>query len=358
MFNHPEAFAVSDRNQNLRRRTRVRLTAFFALSALLAGIGLVVFGQFTTVSSHLTSRGRTRIFATPTIQMAELSAAASRRKKECDRTGNWKNIEDAMWTVNNGEDGGCFQFDAKRGRIRVCDEHPDSHVVRGTAGLVDLNHPQGRVVAEAHRGGKGNCREDSIPKYNKSNVYRFKVCLARSYDHPDGYCNMSTNRDWPEVERSGDYCQRIWESKGAEAAIDCVGGLDEFCGPFVDLDGINKDWNTYCKKKEEEGPLTPPESRKGEPSINDRPDLSLPRGHAKGVGKVTEPLRPALRWLVWTVAGGCVFGIVIFGGKLGLRHHRGEVDSHAGEFGWLMLACVMAGSGFAIAFVAIIVDPF
>ncbi|KAB2385949.1 hypothetical protein [Actinomadura montaniterrae] len=353
VFNHPEAFSVPDRNQDVPRRRPVRLAAFFALSALLAGIGLVVFVQFTSVSSHLTSRGG--MFATPTIQMAELSAAASLRKKECDRTGNWKNIEDAMWTVNNGEDGGCFQFDAKRGRIRVCDEHPDSHVVRGTVGLVDLNHPQGRVVAEVHRGGKGHCRESSIPKYNKSNVYRFKVCLARSYDDPVGYCNMSDSKMWPRVERHGDYCQVVWERDGADAAVDCVGGLEEFCGSFVD-NPLNKDRERLCGDRPEA--ITPPKPRNEKPNINARPDLSLPRGHAKGVGKVTEPLRPVLRWLVWTAAGGCVFGIIIFGGKLGLRHHRGEVDSYAGEFGWLMLACVMAGSGFAIAFVAIIVDPF
>ncbi|MWA07073.1 hypothetical protein F8568_043400 [Actinomadura sp. LD22] len=313
------------------------------------------FARSATVKSLLINQIQIRNFIFPAIKVTERRVTARQRKQSCDHTGPWEKVEDEMWTVNNGNTGGCFEFDAKRGRVRVCDEHQDNHVVRGTVSIVDLNHPRGIVVASARRGGSGHCDETSIPGYNRTNVYKFKVCLARSYDHPDGYCNMSDNRMWPTAERSGDYCQGVWERDGAEAAVDCVGGLEEFCDSFVD-NPLNKDRTRLCGDRPEA--ITPPKPRNQKPDINARPDLSLPRGHAKDVGWVTEPLRPALRWLVWTVSGGCVFGIIIFGGKLGLKHHRGEVDSHAGEFGWLMVACVMTCSGFAIAFVVIIVDPF
>jgi hypothetical protein len=65
-----------------------------------------------------------------------------------------------------------------------------------------------------------------------------------------------------------------------------------------------------------------------------------------------------LRWLVWTVLGSCVAGFVIVGGRMTIKHKRSEFGANATEVGWVLVACVVAGSGCAVAFVSLLVDPF
>ncbi|MFD0538390.1 hypothetical protein ACFQY7_36405 [Actinomadura luteofluorescens] len=65
-----------------------------------------------------------------------------------------------------------------------------------------------------------------------------------------------------------------------------------------------------------------------------------------------------LRWLLWTALTACVLGFILIGGNMALKHKRGEFGAHAASLGWVMIACVMAGSGLAIAFISLLVDPF
>lgn len=260
---------------------------------------------------------------------------------------DWGKTED-IETIDT-DPGGKLQFDPATGRIRVCDHNNDGHLARGYA-IVD-----GQEVASVRGAGKGKCDEIEIPDYKRTtgSKYQFKVCLRRSDSDPDGYCNTSNSAQWPKEDKKNDSC---WDLKTDQEKIDCVGGVDEYCDQWQHSSGM---FPKQCKEDHSEKKTTvlkPPTGRK--PDIHARPDASLPRGHAKGVGGVTEPVEPMLRWLLWTALAACVLGFILVGGNMGLKHKRGEFGAHAAGLGWVMVACVMAGSGLAIAFVSLLLDPF
>ncbi|WP_089310428.1 hypothetical protein [Actinomadura mexicana] len=260
---------------------------------------------------------------------------------------DWGKTED-IETIDT-DPGGKLQFDPATGRIRACDHNNDGHLVRGYA-IVD-----GQEVIDVRAAGKGKCDEAEIPGYKRTAdaKYQFKVCLRRSDSDPDGYCNTSDSGQWPKEDKKNDSC---WDLKTDQEKIDCVGGPEEYCDQWQHSSGM---FPKECKKEHSDKKTTalkPPTGRK--PDINARPDASLPHGHAKGVSGVTEPVEPMLRWLIWTALAACVLGFILVGGTMALKHRRGEFGAHAVGLGWVMVACVMAGSGLAIAFVSLLLDPF
>jgi hypothetical protein len=270
--------------------------------------------------------------------------------------------DDNIRTIDT-DPGGTLQWDRNSGRIRVCDRNSDGHLVRGRVTVdgkpVELYIFSTKKTQDFVRAGaKGKCREGRIADYqapkNGKPKYQFKVCLARSDAEPDGYCNTSDSNEWPKGDIKNNSC---WDhDKSTQEKIDCVGGVQEYCHQWQHTSGMFPEQCVKDNTPKEKTSLKPPVGRK--PDINARPDLSLPRTQPGDVGKVTQPVAIMLRWLVWTVLGACVTGFVIVGGRMTIKHRRGEFGANAAEVGWVLLACVVAGSGCAIAFVALLVDPF
>lgn len=261
------------------------------------------------------------------------------------RAPDWDEM-DTIKTVD-ADPGGSLKWDPKTKQVRVCDDEEDGHLVRGYV-IAD-----GNEVVRIRAGAKGKCYVKRVEGYKAAEPYIFKICLAKSDEEPDGYCNFSTNSTWPKAERNEGHCDGIDD---AQEKIECVGGVNEYCSLAWEVDAM---FPEHCKRehgpKEETQALKPPTGRK--PDVNARPDASLPRGHAAKAPEITEPLRPVLRWLVWTALGACVLGFILVGGKMALKHKRAEAGAYAAELGWVAVACVMAGSGLAIAFISLLIDP-
>jgi hypothetical protein len=255
---------------------------------------------------------------------------------------DWEGTE-IMKTIDR-DPGGELRFDPKTGRIRVFDHNKDGHYVRGE---VRLN---GKLVASARAGEKGKDDIASISNYAKNEKYEFKVCLGDR--HGVGYCNIS--HTWPEVEFKENHCASL-DTAGEK--IECMGGVEEYCHDWWEVDAM---FPEHCVDENTEDPppaaVKPPEGDGAD--IKDRPDLRLrSAGHAPGADKVAEPVRQPLRWLLWTVFGACILGLFTVAGNMAAKHKRSEAGAHATGIGWVLLACVMAGSGMAIAFVSLLVDP-
>ncbi|MGI5206117.1 hypothetical protein ACQEU6_31660 [Spirillospora sp. CA-108201] len=344
----------------VRRRVPFLAAAFLVLGAALLAISLlpartpeiVLDGQRGAGSlEHSQTAGplaggpaRLAVEAAPAVQgpgrASTVGLAALAAPVDWGKTDDIETIDT--------DPGAKLQFDPATGRIRVCSTE-GGHLARGYA-IVD-----GKEVASVHADDKGKCDEIEIPGYKRTTdgKYQFKVCLRRSDSEPDGYCNTSNSAQWPKADKKNDSC---WDLKSEDEKIDCVGGVEEYCSQKQHGSGM---FPKQCKKDNSDKKTTalkPPTGRK--PDINARPDASLPRGHAKGVGSVTEPVEPLLRWLLWTALAGCVLGFILAGGTMALKHKRGEFGAQAVGLGWVMIACVMAGSGLALAFVSLLVDPF
>jgi hypothetical protein len=220
--------------------------------------------------------------------------------------------------------GGTFKFDRKTGRVQVCDREEDGHFVRGTVTV------GGDEVVNLRAGENGKCYEDATPAVCKSKGKvrcKFEICLDFGEEWKEGHCNTSNNREWPKVDRDEGYCHG---RSSAEERTDCVGE----------------------EEKAESAALKPPVGR----TPNTAP-ITLPRGHADGVGDVTAPVGTLLRWLLWFVLGACVMGFMLVGGNMALKHKRGEAGAHASGLGWVLIACVLAGSGLAMGFISLLFDP-
>ncbi|MFB4319800.1 hypothetical protein [Actinomadura sp. 21ATH] len=260
-----------------------------------------------------------------------------------------------MKTVD-GDPGGELRWKPPKGadktaKIRVYDLEEDGHYVTGEVTL------DGAQVATVRAGGKGADDVASIPGYSKDKVYEFKVCLGT--EHGTGYCNTSTSKKWPEVDRKEDHCDTL----DGDKRIDCIGGPEEACAR---IDGPAKEYCLEGNGGSGEGPEhSGTESTKipkapnaaPPPKIGDRPDLSLPRYHSAGAGKAAEPVGVILRWLVWTAFGACIAGVFLVCGNMALRHKRGEAGAHIADLGWVMVAIVVTGGGVAMAFIVMVVDP-
>ncbi|WP_329519225.1 hypothetical protein [Spirillospora sp. NBC_01491] len=260
--------------------------------------------------------------------------------------------------------GGFLKWDRASGRIQICDRNKDGHLVRGRV-FLDGSPLTLRILSTKKMnkllriGNKGDCREAAIPNYKVPKkgkpLYKFQVCLARSNEDLDGYCNTSDSKEWPVVERENNACWK--DGMSEQDKITCVGGVEEYCDQWQHPSGM---FPEQCKKDAtklmKETKLRPAVGRP--PDINARPDLALPRGHPADIGKVTRPVAIMLRWLVWTVLGGCVAGFVVVGGRMTIKHKRGEAGANFTELGWVVIASVSAASGVAIAFVSLLVDPF
>jgi hypothetical protein len=48
---------------------------------------------------------------------------------------------------------------------------------------------------------------------------------------------------------------------------------------------------------------------------------------------------------------------MLVGGNMALKHRRGEAGAHASGLGWVLIACVLAGSGLAMGFISLLFDP-
>ncbi|MEU8302856.1 hypothetical protein AB0C84_04780 [Actinomadura sp. NPDC048955] len=345
----------------MRRRGSVLSAALLALGAALLVIGLlpapvpevVLSGQPGTqalersqpVDPLAAGQVRLAVDAFPAGRVpgrvATVGLAALGAPVDWDKTDDIETIDT--------DPGGKLQFDPETGRIRVCDHNSDGHLARGYA-LVD-----GEEVVSVRAGEKGKCDEAQIPNYKRTTEpkYQLKVCLRRSDSDPDGYCNTSNTAQWPKEDKKNDSC---WDLKTDQEKIDCVGGVEEYCNQWQHTSGMFPKQCIKDHSDKQTKVLKPPVGRK--PDINARPDAALPRGHAKGVGAITEPVEPLLRWLLWTALTACVLGFILIGGNMALKHKRGEFGAHAVGLGWVMIACVMAGSGLAIAFISLLVDPF
>ena len=280
---------------------------------------------------------------------------------------------DEIKTVD-GKPGGKLQWDPESGRARVCDIEPDSHYVRGYV-IKD-----GETVATMQANEKGKCDEpDSGYRLAKGEKYDFKVCLGS--EKGEGYCNTSDTDKWPKADRKEDYCADNFS--GAEL-VKCQGG-DSPCelipgGPAKDYceqgtgesnssdlckkrDALPKSLTMSCEALEGLHPsgkpnaMAPPKSGPGK-DINDRPEETLKLdGHAKRPAAVAEPVARLTRWLVWFALGACVFGFLLVGGNMALKHKRAEAGAHAAGLGWVMIACLVAGSGLVMGLISLLIDP-
>lgn len=51
-----------------------------------------------------------------------------------------------------------------------------------------------------------------------------------------------------------------------------------------------------------------------------------------------------LRWVAWLVFALCVLGVLITAATMALQNRRGEGGEHASRLGWVLGACILAGS--------------
>ncbi|XRQ08771.1 hypothetical protein ACN3XK_71785 [Actinomadura welshii] len=255
----------------------------------------------------------------------------------------------------DGDPGGKLQWSGT-GRVRVCDIEPDGHLVRGkvTQG--------GTEVASLRAGENGKCDEVVIPGYQaaEKKEYKFKVCLARNDRAPDGYCNTSNGRQWPEADKEEDYCDTL----DGQAFRDCVGGAEEVCerliGPVeeqcIEDNGGGRDPGKIFST-EKPNVARPPDGRA--PSLDETPDATLADGPAPGYDdpRMAEPARKMLQWLTWATLGACIAGFMIVGANMAVKHKKGEAGAHAADLSWVLIATVVAGSGLAIYFVGLLLIP-
>lgn len=283
--------------------------------------------------------------------------------------------------TRDSDPGGSLQWDPQSGRIRICDEEADSHAVdakvfAGSSGVVYV-----------YRGGKGHCREGKIPDYDPKKTYKFKVCLITN--HGESYCNTSTNVIVAKSKSSllfpaDAYCEKV----PGKAHSDCGPADGDVCysEPKAAKDMCEKDFRktaapdpcvgltqeaTQVCREDTAGKLNtgkvqdgvfgigrpngakPPKGNGA--SIDDRPILS--RDNATGAAGPSEPINILLGWLKWTVLGACEVGVLIVGARAAIKHKRSEAGAHATGLAWVMIACVVAGSGLAFAFVSFVVNP-
>jgi hypothetical protein len=238
--------------------------------------------------------------------------------------------------------GGELRWDAKYGRIRAYDHEEDGQLVRGFV------YYKGKVVASVRAAGASASDVDRIPGYDKKKKYRLKVCLNTPDDL--GYCNFIDvpTTKW-EPERQEDDCHKM---DSDEEKIECFGGVTEYCHDQTETDAMFPEFCEDDHKPEENKKVKAPVGR----APNTEP-VTLPRGHADGVGDVTATVGTLLRWLLWFVLGACVMGFMLVGGNMALKHRRGEAGAHASGLGWVLIACVLAGSGLAMGFISLLFDP-
>jgi hypothetical protein len=281
-------------------------------------------------------------------RVATAGLAAKPAPSDCSgsKSDNWDDMDSIR--TSDPDPGGKFQFNPCTHQVRISDTEKDGHLVRGGVAL------DGSLVVTLR--AAGNPSEDiaTIPHYDPKKLYIFKVCLAGSDKDDDSYCDSSDNQHWPKADRGGPDPCYSWTGKGAED--NCHNGRKLFGFDDGDKKKYEKWKNALRGPDLSHGIPKLPVGRK--PDINARPDLTLPRSQPGDVGKVTEPVAIMLRWLVWTVLGGCVAGFVVVGGRMTIRHKRGEFGANAAELGWVVLAVIVAGSGLAIGFVSLLVDPF
>ncbi|MGI5323801.1 hypothetical protein [Actinomadura nitritigenes] len=281
-------------------------------------------------------------------RVATAGLAAKPAPSDCSgsKSDNWDDMDNIR--TSDPDPGGKFQFNPCTHQVRISDTEKDGHLVRGGVAL------DGALVVRLR--AAGNPSEDiaTIPHYDPKKLYIFKVCLAGSDKDDDSYCDSSDNQHWPKADRGGPDPCYSWTGKGAED--NCHNGRKLFGFDDGDKKKYEK-WRDALRGPDLGDAVSkPPVGRK--PDINARPDLSLPRSQPGDAGKITKPVAIMLRWVVWTVLGGCVAGFVIVGGRMTIRHKRGEFGANATELGWVVVAVVVAGSGMAIAFVSLVVDPF
>ncbi|MFG2084862.1 MULTISPECIES: hypothetical protein [unclassified Spirillospora] len=290
---------------------------------------------------------RLAVEAAPAVlgsQRVAVGLAAAKAPVDWDETDEIKTVD--------GDPGGKLQWHPASGRVRVCDVEGDGKDVRGyvTRG--------GKVVATMRAGEKGKCDEpDSGYKLALIVKYGLKVCLGS--DEGVGYCNTSDTTKWPDADRQEDYCKDNFS--GAEL-VKCQGGdspCDKIKGPAKEYcqrgTGERKYENVFPSGKPWIKPPPPGGSKK---SINDRPEEELElRGHAENASEVAEPLRVLNGWLVWFALGACMLGFMLVGGNMALKHKRGEVGAHAANLGWVLLACLIAGSGLVMGLISLLFEP-
>ncbi|WP_173096951.1 hypothetical protein [Actinomadura verrucosospora] len=331
---------------------------------MMLGIGLSVISLFGVSTAEAAP------FAPAAGDLAATSATVrlgSPLPPALCKDGYWCKTESIH--TRDSDPGGYLQWAPSKGRIRICDREADDHAV--DAKIFDGSSG----VAYVYEGGKGHCQELAIPHYDKNKTYKFKVCLITKQG--EGFCNTSTTKKFPDA-----YC----EQKNGKDSPDCKGADGDACSslkgpakkyceegnkpakdPCVDLTAAARNQcvsDTSGKLNTGHGDknvfdigkpngIKPPG---GDPAdINDRPVLS--QRNAGKAGATAEPIKILLGYLKWTVLVGCEVGIVIVGAKAAIKHKRGEAGAHATGFTWVMIACVVAGSGLALAFISLVVDP-
>ncbi|QKW33524.1 hypothetical protein HUT06_05335 [Actinomadura sp. NAK00032] len=265
--------------------------------------------------------------------------------------------------------GGRLQIHPGTGRVRTCDIEPDSHYVRG---YVYIGEKQ---VATMRAGKDGACDEpDNGYKLLDNVQYKFKICLGSSKGM--GYCNTSNTAKWPKADRNEGYCgdnfegEELVKCQGGDSPCDLIKGqakkyceagtgessTKELCENITDtIAGLDPCQNFLSTEKPD---VLPPPKGGPEKSISDRPEETLKlRGHADKASEVADPLRVLNGWLVWFALGACMIGLMLVGGNMALKHKRGEVGAHAAGLGWVMLACLVVGSGLVMGLVSLLFDP-
>jgi hypothetical protein len=275
----------------------------------------------------------------------------------------------AMYTKDGD---GFLQWDSNSGVVRVCDIAPGGWEVR--AWITRENNSNDVIRARLDRytfdrGGSDNCEEHGMKKidkdYNRNQVYHFKLCQARGEEEKS--CREADS-DW------GVFSGKIpspddpyWNPLGNCAALKkgslqdkCIKnskkkeGCDNYPAEFKDLckDAVGPKGERYLNTDKPEVMLPPTSGpSSGPPSIPWEYDhAAVPRG-------IAEPMSELLRIVKWFVFGGCVAGFMIVGGRMAVKHQRGEAGAHATGLAWVMIACIVGGSSLATGLIALLVDP-
>jgi hypothetical protein len=248
----------------------------------------------------------------------------------------------AMYTTDDDHAGAMeWRPAGGSGTVKVCDEKDDDYLVRVKVTLENSTLDSATAIE-----GDGNCSIGSVPPVlNRSGdqKYLFEICLVRRLDDREWACNETDSASWPKNmwPDGKPPCHKVpsWytsdDPKKNNDLKKCVLGED-------------------ITAQDPMEPVRPPAWRPGNP--NARPDDELRHGRA-APPKVGEPLYLLLDYISWLVWAGCMAGFIIVGGKMAIKHKRGEAGAHATGMAWVLIACAVTGSSLATGLIALLIRP-
>jgi hypothetical protein len=77
------------------------------------------------------------------------------------------------------------------------------------------------------------------------------------------------------------------------------------------------------------------------------PAVPNPGGGEMPPGEIGEKVLLILKWIAALCTAACVGGVIYTGGRMAIAHRRGD-ETNIAQLGWVLFACLLIGSAWAI----------